>query len=386
VLRVVIIPGILYLQLAVSLASAQTTFNFGGFAKLDVLNSRYNDGDVESESPLRDFYFPPAVPIGGTGEFVDIDFHVKESRFNFGTQTRLGDEDLKSLIELDFMLSPGGNERVSNSFNPRLRHFYFEYGRWMFGQSWSNFQIVVLPEDLDFIGVPDGTIFVRQPQIRLRAGRWRFSLENPETVLTEPASEAVIVTEAGRVPDVTVRYDAPVEWGSFAVAVLGRILSLDRPESLFDEVKPGFGINLGGKVNLGARDNLYMTAFAGSGLGRYASLNFVNSVTVDEAGKLKVIGSAGGWIGIRHWWNGKWRTSANLSGTFVSNPDVLEDGKVNKNVQSLSGNVLYSPHEQLTFGIEAMGARRECEDGSDGTFLRLQLSAKYAFNVATTVN
>ncbi|MGD8414644.1 MAG: porin, partial [Candidatus Latescibacterota bacterium] len=196
-------------------AFGQTAFNFGGFAKLDVLNSRYNDGDVASESPLRDFYFPAAIPTGGSGEFVDIDFHAKESRFNFGTNTKLGDNEVKSFVELDFMLSPGGNERVSNSFNPRLRHFYFEYDRWLFGQTWSNFQIVVLPEDLDFIGVPDGTIFVRQPQIRFATGHWRFSLENPETVMTEPASEEVIVTEAGRVPDFTVRYDLSGDWGTF---------------------------------------------------------------------------------------------------------------------------------------------------------------------------
>ncbi len=37
---------------------AQTTFTFGGFVKLDALYSKYRDGDVGSESPLRDIHFP----------------------------------------------------------------------------------------------------------------------------------------------------------------------------------------------------------------------------------------------------------------------------------------------------------------------------------------
>ena len=73
-----------------------------------------------------------------------------------------------------------------------------------------------------------------------------------------------------------------------------------------------------------------------------------------------------------------------MSGTFVSNPDVLADTRVNRSVQSVSGNILYSPHKQLTFGVEGRAARREREDGVDGTFLRLQLSARYAFNFAAT--
>ncbi|MFC2085713.1 DcaP family trimeric outer membrane transporter [Bacteroidota bacterium] len=367
-----------------SSASAQTNFTFGGFAKLDVLNSRYNDGDVASESPLRDFHFPAAIPVGGSGEYVDIDFHVKESRFNFATQTKLGEEDLKSFLEFDFMLSPGGDERISNSFNPRLRHFYFTYGNWLFGQTWMTFQIVILPEDLDFIGVTDGTIFGRQPMIRYTNGPWQFSIENPETVVTAHQTGDRVVTESGRIPDIFARYNAAGDWGTFSVAAIGRALSTDNPGRTFDHVKPGFGLTAGGQLDIGKRDNLYAVAFGGAGLGRYAALNFANSAAIDANDGLEVINSAGGWFGFRHWWNDAWRTSANISGIFVDNEVTCSGTGVNKSAQSFSGNLLYSPHEQLTFGVEGMAARRELEDGRDGTFLRLQFSAKYAFNYATS--
>ncbi len=52
---------------------------------------------------------------------------------------------------------------------------------------------------------------------------------------------------------------------------------------------------------------------------------------------------------------------------------------VNQGAQSYSVNLLYSPVSVLTAGVELMHARRELENGSDGTIQRLQLSARYDF-------
>ena len=141
---------------------------------------------------------------------------------------------------------------------------------------------------------------------------------------------------------------------------------------------------MGGRFLVGGRDEAYAVGFAGSGLGRYASLNFANGVTVDAEGRLEAINSAGGWLGGKHWWNDRWRSNANISGMVVFNPDELGTCRVNKSIASISGNLLYSPHQELTFGLEGMAARRERQDGESGTFLRLQLSARYVFNLSAT--
>jgi len=101
-----------------------TTFKFGRYIKADFLHTWYNNVDVGSTSPLRDFHLPRQIPIGDIDRNYDIDYHVKESRINFDVRTTLLGKEVQGFLELDFLLSSQGDEKVSNSFNPRLRHFY----------------------------------------------------------------------------------------------------------------------------------------------------------------------------------------------------------------------------------------------------------------------
>jgi hypothetical protein len=122
-----------------------TEFAFGGYIKTDFINTWYMNGEVGSESPLRDFHLPSQIPIGPRDKNFGLDFHVKESRFNFDVTTKILGKEIHGFLELDFILSSQGDEKVSNSFNPRLRHFYFEWDRLLIGQTWSTFMIVVVP-------------------------------------------------------------------------------------------------------------------------------------------------------------------------------------------------------------------------------------------------
>ena len=181
--------GILLLALATSVwgqsqAIDSTEFAFGGYVKTDFINTWYRNGEPGSESPLRDFHLPSQIPIGPRDENFGLDFHVKESRFNFDVTTRILGQQIHGFLELDFLLSGQGDEKVSNSFNPRLRHFYFEWDHLLIGQTWSTFMIVVVPDDLDFFGATEGIVASRQPMIRYKHKNWMFALENPETTLT----------------------------------------------------------------------------------------------------------------------------------------------------------------------------------------------------------
>ena len=114
-----------------------TTFKFGGYVKADLMNSVYHNGDVDGDIPLRDILFPAQIPVGDGDRNFNLDYHVKESRFNFDVKTKLLGEEIHGFVEVDFLLSAQGNERVSNSFAPRLRHFYFEWGNLLMIWSWS---------------------------------------------------------------------------------------------------------------------------------------------------------------------------------------------------------------------------------------------------------
>ena len=154
---------------------------------------------------------------------------------------------------MDFHLSPGGNERVSNSYNPRMRHAFVKYDNWLFGQTWSTFQdVAALAENLDFVGPAESTVFERQPMIRYSRGGFDIALENPETTVTPFGGGARIVTDDGEMPDVIVRYTHKDDWGHVAGAAIVRQLTYDDNMGI-DDTTLGWGVSLTGKIKVGKR-------------------------------------------------------------------------------------------------------------------------------------
>jgi hypothetical protein len=290
---------------------------------------------------------------------------------------------LRLPIELDFLLAGQGDERVSNSFNPRLRHFYFEYRNWLFGQTWSTFMVVApIVDDLDFGGTADGFIFNRQPMVRFTKGPWQFAAENPETTLEEFGGGGRIVTESSTIPDLVGRYNLSGDWGTVSISGIIRQLKheFDTSGTAEAENAMGFGVSGGGKINVFERDDVRFQVSAGAGLGRYAAFNYVNAAVVGADQRVNSIPSFLGFVGYRHFWNDKLRTNVNISGIFANNDETLTGTGVNQSAYSFSGNLIYSPIPALSFGAELMRAYRKLESGTVGKFDRLQLSGKYDFS------
>ncbi len=192
-----------------------TTVSYAGYVKLDAITQRTSGGQVGTGSIVRDFLIPGAIPVGGDGSGWDTDFNVRQSRFIFKTATDVGAEhQLNSQIELDFMVTPGGDERISNSYQPRVRQAFITFDNWLFGQAWSTFQNVgALPESLDFIGTTPGTVFARQPMIRYTKGGLMLAVEQPETTVTAPNGARVLAGD-DTLPDVVARYNLSGDWGT----------------------------------------------------------------------------------------------------------------------------------------------------------------------------
>jgi hypothetical protein len=357
-----------------------TEFTYGGYIKLDAMWSDYSAGAPAGTSVGRDFYVPSTLTVGNDNSSDAVfDMHARESRFNFGTATLLDNgKTVKTKIELDFLASaPGGNERVSNSYSPRIRHAFISYDGWLFGQTWSNFQNVgALPEALDFVGPAEGTVFVRQSQIKYTTGAWSFSLENPESTITT-AGGGMAVTDDASLPDFTARYTHKADWGNFVVAALARQLTYKVGGVDADETS--FGVSASGMVKLG-EDNLKFMLTQGKGLGRYVGLNVARGAVLN-GDDLDAIDSTSGFIAYQHKWNSQWRSTFLYSFLSADNDENLLAmyGDPTESSQSYSANILYSPVKRLTFGAEFKHAERELESGVDGDMDRLQFSVKYAF-------
>ena len=348
-----------------------TTLKFGGFIDADVHVTSLSDGAVAGSSIARDFYIPGATPIGGS-ETTFTDFTAEPSRFFLSASRPVGDKTLSAHIEMDFLGSGQGNELVSNSYSPRLRRAYMAYGNWLVGQEWSTFQNTsAIPESASFLVLPDGMIFVRQPQIRYTSGNWMFAVENPNTTTLNAGAR-----DENLIPDVVARYNLSGDFGNISFAGIARQLRADFGSS--EEEVFGYGLSVSGRVMVGAKDDIRFNMVGGEGIGRYVGLAASRSTAVDLNGNLDAIPSYGGLIAWRHPFGKTARFSGGYSGLFIDNPSYLPM-TVTSSVQSVFGAILWDVAPNVTLGTELMYGLREEESGADGSITRFTFSTKYAF-------
>jgi len=359
--------------------AGDTRITYGGFIDLDVHVTDTSDGEIASNSIARDFYIPGAIPVGGSGDdTVDTDFTAQATRFFFDTETPSDLGAMKTHVEMDFLGSPGGDERVSNSFNPRLRTAWLQVGGWRAGQDWSTFQnTAAIPESVSFLIGSDGMIFIRQPLVRYTNGGFQIALENPETTVTPFGGGGRIATDDGAAPDVVARYNFSGGFGNISVGAIGRSLSYQGPG--VDSSTVGYGVAVQGRLNLGEGSDLRFSASAGEGLGRYIGLNAVNAVVVDANGELEAIPVYGGLLAWRQSLGGSTRFNLGASYLEADNDAALTGGGVTRSVYSGWANLLTEVAPGVLVGGELLFGERELENGQTGSLTRFTLSTKYAF-------
>jgi hypothetical protein len=358
-----------------------TSLGFGGYVKLDAI---YNSASAGVNQASDQIFFPGLVPLDDDGEEDQLAFSPRESRFWIKglTPTALG--DLGTYIEMDFYAfqSPG-DQRVSNSWSPRLRHAYGTLGPFLAGQTWSTFvNTSAAPELVDFLA-PAGRLFVRQPQLRWSGAfdtpgvmtGYQLALEQPESVLTLPDGTRVEADD-DRVPDIVARFDVRPAWGTLSVSALGR--QIRRDDGVTDSSRWGGAVSLAGRIRTTGADALYLQASYGNALGRYTSINAFNDGVVDASGRVHLFDVVAGLAAYQHWWSPAWRSTVAWGYASADNP-AFTPGNVNEDVQSAHLNLLWSPYAQATFGLEYMFATRDTSGGDAGELHRILFSSKFNY-------
>lgn len=360
-------------------ANPGTRFSFGGFIKLDAMVTDTSDGEIADGSAGRLFYLPSATPVGGASEDdPDLDAHAQFSRIWFGADTDLDGHKLKAYIEADVFGNANGNEQSTNTYGLTIRHAYVSWDKWLAGQTWSNFQdVAALPDAVDFVGPTEGTIFVRQAQLRYTSGPWSFSLENPETTVTPYLAGARISSDDNSLPDVTARYITRGTWGHFTVAGLMRQLKLQTP--FLDETDTGFALSLSGKWNAGPNDDIRYMLSGGNGLGRYLAFGLGSDAMQDVDGSLEALQGIGGFVAWRHVFSPKLRGNLFASAASFDNDTSLTGLAVTKSARSIHANLIYTVLPKVEIGAELIHGNREIESGLDGDIRRLHMHVKYSF-------
>jgi len=356
---------------------ATTTVKFGGYAKFDAMWSDYSDATPGGNAIIRQFYLPSQIPVGdgSAGGDVSADFQARESRLFFRADTKTaGGDTIGAYVEIDFFTHGDGNEVVSNSYSPRLRHAFVKWNKWLFGQTWSTFQDVgALPEALDFVGPAESTTFVRQAMVRYTSGNLELAAENPETFVYGAASST---PGNDTIPDLVARYTFPFDGGYIKLAGLIRSLNVDEEPNGAQADETTFSISASAKFKIGDRDDIRAMVTYGDGVGRYLGLGIGRDGAVNGSG-IDTIEQTAGFLAYRHFWDEKWRSNFMVGANSLDIPDTA--GDQTESASSVHVNIIYNPLPKLDVGAEIMWAERELVSGIDGDFTRLIISAKYAF-------
>lgn len=348
---------------------------------MDVKISGYVDFDThmtetdkaELTSALgRDFYIPSLTPTSTAAGTTEEHMHMTAQSSRLRLSAKQG--DVTGFFELDFFGS-AGNERVSNSDNPRLRRAFIKTDDLLFGQEWTTFQnLSAIPESASFLAASDAQVFVRQQQIRYTNGAFQIALEDAgRSRAYDNGTDTRSEYENADMGDIVLRYNAKGDFGNVSVSYLARAESEISENQTFD----GSGFNIAGRLNAGAGD-VRFSYTSGEGMGRYLGLHATEEAYVDADDKVHNTESEGHVIALRYPL-GNGRINIGNSTLTIDNP--AEDGRVEESTSSYVA-YLWNPKPKLTYGVEYLTAdltKQATGAANEGNLTRMTFSAKYAF-------
>lgn len=343
----------------------------GGYVKADLLYDF--DGTIDPTQFLM-----ATIPVPGQAEYGGrgyMSFFARESRFNIDVRRTKGKIPLKLFIEGDFWSS-------ENQF--RLRHAYIVAGDFIVGQSWTLLSVLEsLPVLIDFAS-GDALFGGRTAQIRYQKKlsdqlRLAVAIENIPYLGIENSNNL-----PGRavyeVPFIPVRLDYSWEKGLLAVGAGVGMLGWSGGASGPNPNTFQTSIVVAGRqyiakatfvtwnFSYGQASGTNIMAFAGSDANAVLTAN----------GDLERMPSISAVVGAKHSWTKT--LSSNISYAYgwlqvpaTRDPLALQDGGIGH------VNLIYSPLNYLSTGIEFMWGSKRATNDELGKANRVQMMAKFTF-------
>jgi hypothetical protein len=310
---------------------------FGGYIKADL---RTISGEVNSPATNDDYWIGLSSVVE---DRTTTDFNVNETRFN----AKYVHGDVSGYIEMDFN-GGGGNEIISNSSNPRLRHAFIKYKNVLVGQTWTTFMSTsAIPESVDFAGPANSIAFLRQGQIRYTNGGLQLALENPYSDLGDATEDSI--------PDVVAKYNFKGDWGDVSVAGVVRQLN-----TVGGDTESAVGYGVAGRIKTTGKDDIRFQLHGGN-TGRYVGVLSSRDLVGEEAEE-----STSYMVAYRHFWSDDLRSTVYYGSSDADKADTKRN--------HVAVNLFKSLTKQLTIGVEVGNFEMdEVNKSSD----YLQFTAKY---------
>jgi hypothetical protein len=394
-----------------------TNIKVNGYFKFDAIYDFEDDhGASLGPSDAIGTYDAKGTDSPGDG---DLGATIKQTRLKIATTTPTDFGDVGGYIEMDFYGRPYDGS-FDGGPSPRVRRAYLTFGNWLVGRDWSTFSDFNYGTMLNFYG-PQGQLFERQAQVRytMDAGEDTtvdFALENPgggtvlagdggtaggpgpdgvagngDDVAAVPGDPDFRGLEDGpgtenTVPDVVVRMKTSSGPLSFQAAAIGRYLTADINEVTGDgsdeDSVVGYGLNLGGTLSMPTGTTFMLSSVYGKGIGKYiyAPAGGADAYVTSD-GDLEAI-ERYAFIGtISQELTSTLTTNVVYGKAFSEEPDdfVGSTDGLHDESSTLAVNLLYTPVDPLTFGIEYNRSEYERLSGVDADAQNVQFSTIYNF-------
>ncbi len=335
--------------------------HFGGYVKADLI---HDFNPINSPS----YFDVSKIPTNGSK---GNNTHLQANETRLYTEYKLHHDkgELRAYVEGDFY-------GTSSAF--RLRHAFVEInGRWLAGQTWSNFMDPsIIPNTLDF-EKPTAYALVRHGifQYKMPTGKkstLAFALEEP-LISAEPPARPGKLENA--FPDLTANYRIVHTKGHFQLSGFAGIIRF-RPQTGSPEDSYNYGINLSASQNIGLSDAITFQLIAGQGISKYRGGIYA---APDSSDHLQPIPGLGVTLTYCHHW------TKQLSSLLVGNygyEDNLSTQAPSDIHQVFYGalNLIWNFHPSAYVGVEYLHGGRMDKDMHEGRANRLQFSFRVNIN------
>lgn len=325
---------------AIGLTVAGSEVKLYGNVRLD---TQYQ---AEGGSAARLYNQISSVPLEGNAERSDeFKSTLAATRLGLDFKSPINGKDVSGKIEVDFL---GG----ASFDNLRIRHAYLNYGKWLIGQTWSNFAVPdYMPETIDALGYVGGAV-KRTPQVRY--SHTFNSATNLVTALEDPKDHSIHM----RMPALTSRLNHKVT-DTFALS--GRVMTHEK--RIDHEEKWAWGVGLGAKYDVTPETSIKADYYHVKGDSSFVS--WANSGVVKTAsGSLEQNEFDSIAVGVTQKINDKLRGTLGYGYMkFDENQDYINaltnKTAANKELWQAWANIFYSPVKPISFGIEYVYGERK---------------------------
>lgn len=374
----------------------ETNVQISGYIKLD---STYNFNGDDGAS------LGPSDADLDNGHNPHTGFTAKQSRLNIGSSTPTPYGEVSSLFQFDMY---GSSFATDGDYQPRVRIARIQWGGWEFGKDWSTFSDFNYGTMLNFYG-PQAQLFERQAQIRYTFdlsdnSSLDLAAENPDghkiayvtkpdpkpevndagVGVSEPEFDKTTEDGDGQFPDVVARFKSSMGDLSYQAAAVGQYIEADSPSGDQDHVF-GFGLNAGATYSMPTGTTLMFSANYGKGHAKYVyDPAGAADAYFDGSGDLHAV-ERGGYIAtLSQDLAPKWEANVVWGQSFSEDVGLPRKGSytgdgLHKRSSTAAANLLYSPAEMLTFGLEYDRAMYTTQGGDHGNSNWMQFSAIYNF-------